>query len=111
MTKIPHVHATIIKAWADGAVIQYQDKDNCWILVGHPSWSCDLNYRIKPEPKPDIIRYARARCRLYDLKDLADIVDNQQQTKTYWSISKNAGDNLKAVFDGETGEFKSVEKV
>ncbi len=47
--KKPHVHAELIKAWADGAVIEYY-KDGKWCrpMLG-PSWSEGTKYRIKPE--------------------------------------------------------------
>jgi hypothetical protein len=52
----PHVHAAIIKAWADGAAIEVFTKyahfqlDRKWLPVGtHPSWIEDMEYRVKPE--------------------------------------------------------------
>lgn len=49
----PHIHAEAIKAWADGAVIQFQNSpDGNWFDVeGEPTWHKSLGYRIKPEPK------------------------------------------------------------
>lgn len=51
----PHKHAELIKAWADGAIIQYFDPGNdCWTDVFNniPSWSNDYDYQVKPsEPK------------------------------------------------------------
>ena len=47
----PHVHADLIKAWADGAQIQYNDSysDNgLWRDIANPVWSKDQVYRIKP---------------------------------------------------------------
>lgn len=50
----PHIHAEVIKAWADGKEIQYSHvhtrgwvdlKDLC------PQWFEEIKYRIKPEPK------------------------------------------------------------
>lgn len=49
--KNPHVHAEVIKAWADGAEIEYQvEGDNHWWATDSPSWSPRVSYRIKPEP-------------------------------------------------------------
>lgn len=48
----PHPHADLIKAWADGAHIQYFDeKRNVWddCLLNAPTWGKDIKYRIKPE--------------------------------------------------------------
>lgn len=45
----PHKHAELIKAWADGAIIQYLDGD-FWEDVVHntPYWDKNTQYRIKP---------------------------------------------------------------
>jgi len=47
-----HKHSKLIKAWADGQVIELQAKDGRWLHSPHPSWNADLNYRIRP-PAPD----------------------------------------------------------
>lgn len=62
----PHKHAELIKAWADGAEIEvrvlntnrgwsdWQDDPNpCWVTSGRIYYE----YRIKPEPKPDVVKY------------------------------------------------------
>ena len=48
-----HPHAELIKAWTNGADIQYwDDNDNKWIdchgYSGFPTWDVELQYRIKP---------------------------------------------------------------
>ena len=48
-----HPHAELIKAWTNGADIQYWDDDaNKWIdcqgYNGFPTWDVELQYRIKP---------------------------------------------------------------
>jgi hypothetical protein len=46
----PHKHAEIIKAWADGSVIEYYDGiDDKWYDVPNPEWSLSQSYRVKPE--------------------------------------------------------------
>lgn len=50
----PHVHAELIKAWADdpaGVVIQYRNPDCDWrnTCNNKPSWDVDTQYRIKPK--------------------------------------------------------------
>lgn len=45
----PHKHAELIKAWADGAEIQFCDPyDKAWSSITNPTWSTNHNYRIKP---------------------------------------------------------------
>lgn len=93
----PHKHAELIKAWADGATIQsrvkYQDKweDDCL-----PSWdtALDIEYRIKPEPKPDVVKYGLVMF---------------NETATPFTKDYQRNDNIKLTWDGETGELKSAE--
>ena len=40
-----------IKAWADGADIEFLDKDtNRWITKMYDGWDIEAEYRIKPQP-------------------------------------------------------------
>ena len=54
----PHKHAEVIKAWADGAVIEYKRDDELseWreVVNGTPSWSEHFQYRVKPK---NIVKY------------------------------------------------------
>lgn len=47
----PHVHAELIKAWADGAEIQYKPggKQGNWLDCLYPTWDSCIEYRIKPK--------------------------------------------------------------
>ena len=92
----PHKHAELIKAWADGAEIQFRrDQEFEWLDAGHnPEWYNSFEYRIKPQPKPDVeykthIRWDKG----WQLVDTTS--------------TKSA--NLKLTFDSETGELKSAE--
>jgi len=49
----PHKHAELIKAWADGAKIQWKNKvdgywEECYFT---PYWKDDCEYRLKPTLK------------------------------------------------------------
>ncbi len=48
----PHKHAAIIKAWADGAEIEFQSNNGPWSDVSEPRWYHDHEYRVKPQPQP-----------------------------------------------------------
>lgn len=48
--KEPHKHALLIKAWADGAEIQFKTDADNWITTANPAWSPDTEYRIKEDP-------------------------------------------------------------
>jgi len=99
--KTPHKYAELIKAWADGAEIQvYSDHCNEWVNYSegeYPSWGDEYKYRIKPEPKPDMVLHYRVNN--YEF--------NCVPAKIVWTGSNGA--NLKLTFDGETGKLKSAE--
>lgn len=51
---IPHVHAELIKKWADGAKIQYYvclmgSAFYEWVDIENPTWDIHKMYRVKPE--------------------------------------------------------------
>lgn len=55
----PHKHADVIKAWADGATIQFlfkrlDDSTAHWIdcADNFPAWEHTIEYRVKPAPLP-----------------------------------------------------------
>ena len=96
--KTPHVHAELIKAWADGAQIQiYNEAMNGWIDIGNRGniiyWCNGDQFRIKPEPKPDVVRYSWL---------------SPSGTSGTNSLHYVGQDNIKHVYDGETGRLKSV---
>lgn len=93
----PRKHAELIKAWADGAEIEYYaPTDGKWTaVVSFPSWSDSTHYRIKPQPKPDVVRAFRATT--YSLFECIDLYTHEG--------------NLVLTFSGETGELKSAEVI
>ncbi|MNL44139.1 hypothetical protein D3C87_1666950 [compost metagenome] len=93
----PHKHAAIIKAWADGAEIQVCYSTNVWMDVDIPSWRLDKEYRIKPEPKPDVVMER-------PIKLEGDMILGRNENRYY----KN---NCRFTFDGETGQLKAVEMI
>jgi hypothetical protein len=59
----PHVHAALIKQWADNPKlpIQWRERNKAtWIHTHQPVWSDLYQYRIKPEVKKG--RYRVALC-------------------------------------------------
>lgn len=54
----PHKHAALIKAWADGAEIQFRAVPGHGEWVDEPRhllWDNIAEYRIKPEREPDVV--------------------------------------------------------
>ena len=93
----PHKHAELIKAWADGHTIErlwndYKGNSKGWLIDNEPDWSEFEEYRIKPEPKPDIEYFY-------------EFMRHGQGIKT---IESNRA-NLKLIYDGETEKLKSAE--
>ena len=151
-----HKHAELIKAWADGAEIEWQDFKGEWKITKCPHWfvnrcyrikppevarwrkdmaqalkdgkvvehldvkgwrrslitleemldpTCDWfgcieeNYRTRPEPKPDVVRYGTA--------EFAEFFDNYRVSNIF--KERYERHNLKLTWDGETGALKSSE--
>ena len=47
-----HKHAELIKAWADGAEIEFWSKSSeKWVADLKPDWLTCCEYRVKPKPK------------------------------------------------------------
>jgi hypothetical protein len=57
----PHKHAELIKAWADGAEIQYNHWGSAWKDSISPTWDKNFQYRIKPEEKQPVVRWLWAK--------------------------------------------------
>jgi hypothetical protein len=93
-----HKHADLIHAWADGAQIQWKDPkyDNPWDSIKTPAWFEDIEYRIKPEPMPDV---PRSFC-------VDSWGHNIRLPYPHTNMDKP---NLRLVFEGETGKLKSAE--
>lgn len=89
----PHVHAEVIKAWADGAKIEYYSKEfGCWcdIADNHPSWYDWTEYRVKPEP---VVKY-------HGIMQGTDGYEHMNHNTGYHSELSNVrdqGDNWKII--------------
>ena len=94
----PHIHAEMIKAWADGAQIEFKMANGGWRLMDcRVTWSENNEYRIKPEYKPDTVELYKAH---------AGFKNGCVRIAEHWER-----DNLKLTFDGETGKLKSAEVI
>jgi hypothetical protein len=92
----PHKHAELIKAWADGAEIEYESH-GIWVDEAYPDWYPEMQYRIKPEQKPDKWSY------LLCSKFLWIELSSSPKNKHLWK------DVIRLKRDGETGKIKSAE--
>ena len=88
----PRKHAKLIKAWADGAEIEYRWLDqSAWCSSSALIWREECEYRIKP--KPDVVTF-----------DCLELDDGAAA----FAFGK---DNLKLTWCGETGKLKLAEVV
>jgi len=101
----PRKHSELIKAWADGKSIQIQttrcrtghsNQTTDWDDEPKPTWDDWANYRIKPEPKPDVER---------------DIYLTYDKIAGPTVGVKYSSPNVRAIFDAETGDLKDIRKL
>lgn len=93
-----HKHHDLIVAWANGAEIQ-EWVSGSWITIGLggcASWSLCATYRVKPTPKPDVMRQ-------FFFKPPAHGIPGQ-----WYPGCSSEGDNILCQWDGETGKLKTV---
>jgi len=90
---IPHKHAELIKAWADGADIQVKNGDIWSDMDWNPKWDEQCVYRIRPEPKL-ITKMVELSL---DEEDMGYAVFSGKQS------------NLRVVFDANTKDIVEVE--
>ena len=89
-----HIHQDLIDAYAKGAKIQFLTSLDKWEDREVPLWHKTGQYRIKPEPKPDV----------------TEILSNTMcQGWTKVSVPVCFNENIKVTRCGETGKLKSVE--
>jgi hypothetical protein len=97
----PHKHAETIKAWADGADIEYRARGSQEWKPIFEGWSWDNSLvaecRVKPEPKPDWGKLVR--------------IDTLRRHICRWEESSLPNANLHLTFDGETNKLKSAEVI
>jgi len=99
--KTPHKHAELIKAWADGAEIECRSPITDWGYCA-PEWDVRCEYRIKPEPKPDVVRYATTW--------FSTVEDDHLLSQMLTEIITSS-DNIKLTFDGTTNKLITAELI
>lgn len=98
-----HKHADLIIAWANGAKIQCKKSGSeTWDDEKNPTWVDHFEYRIKPEPQPDVVQY----CVIYTYR--AGNLFDHPDTVMANSNHPRARGAIALTFDGKTGSIKSV---
>ena len=106
-----HKDYDLIMAWANGAEIEYFAKGDgfdCWVDVKNPIWDNAI-YRIKTEPKHDIVLYAYAEN--YKCGGIALITNAYKNFAEDNPIKHRCKENIKLIYDGNTNEIKAVELI
>lgn len=98
-----HKHAAVLRAIADGKTVEYKGEGSGrWLVPNtgtNPITQEHLEWRIKPEPKPDVVRWVNA---------YSDMGWETSHDALNGSLQSLAG-LIKVTFDGETGKLKSAE--
>jgi hypothetical protein len=83
----PHVHAEVIKAWADGAEVQVSTDGGCtWADAAAPMFSYACLYRIKPEPKEPTTWYQGVFSHPGGWLFIPDrLFRGEDEARSYWS--------------------------
>jgi hypothetical protein len=91
MTK--HKHYEAIMAWANGAAIELKDAAlGTWRDTNSPTWYADADYRVKQEPKPDVVSEV--------------LLVNSLSAGPLLYAASPLECNCVLVFDGETNKLK-----
>ena len=88
-----HIHYETIMAWANGAEVEMYDLyRDTWHSVDSPSWFESVRYRVKPQPKPDLVHEA--------------LIVNSLSAGPMLYAASPLETNIVLVFDGETNNLK-----
>jgi len=100
-----HRHADLIHAWAEGAEIEHRilslgddKKEGQWVNTKCPDWRLTMEYRIKPEKKPDVVKYFNAAYVGETIKYFGRDLEH-----------KSESDVMRLTYDGETGKLIKAE--
>jgi len=76
---IPHKHAEVIKAWADGETIEYRSNPNRgWEAIYSPTFIPNMEYRVKPKETVGFLQVRHAF--VSELSDYKTKYDNVKFT-------------------------------
>lgn len=103
-----HKHADVLIAIAEGKIVQYRDECSDWrdadfsVLENYtdPITFPYKEWRIKPESKPDLVKYLGTN-------KFGNKIWNMLETD--FNIISHWNSQLKLTFDGETGKLKKAE--
>lgn len=96
-----HKHAAVLRAISYGKAVEYKGEGSGRWLVPttgtNPLTQTHLEWRIKPEPKTDVVRYVN----LYDTEACVN--------RFHAMGADDLLGTIKCTIDGKTGKLKSAE--
>lgn len=103
--KQPHKHAEVLRAIADGKEVQFKNQiSGAWVETNHvnlnPITHPELEWRVKPEPKPDVVLYSIAH---------PLTTNNLGNVSNAYPLPERWEPNLRLTFDGDTCKLKNAE--
>lgn len=103
----PHKHADVLHAIAEGKEVQYKHRiSHAWVTPEHvnPISNPEVEWRVKPEPKPDVVMYAR----VHEPRkgNIAAYITN-----AFVNAEAVGQPNLRIYYCGETGKLKKAEVI
>lgn len=108
MTK-RHKHADLMHTYAENCGVEIECKSlttGNWHVITNPAWIEDMEYRIKPEKKPDVvINY------LFEKYDGKSFPKYHTAARDYEFNVDGRPCNLRLTFSGETGELIKAEVI
>lgn len=115
----PHPYQALIKAWADGAIIQFWDGApyNVWRDVKHnqPTWQPDVKYRVKPTTRTQYLSMVSAKTddtpTVYTVRDKYSEAVQDQFLKDDGAGVWNPAGVIMFTSDPKTGKVLTAEVV
>jgi len=102
----PHIHAEVIKAWADGAKIEFLElMSGHWFYTSNPDWHIEQQYRVKPVTKPDVVRYVN-----YYGGSFGILFSSSEEINSF-KVKRQDAQTLELICDGETRALKSIKMI
>lgn len=110
--KVPHVHAAVIKAWADGAEIEWRcGAFSAWFTSVNPGFIAKYEYRVKPEPHKHQDLIDALKTGATDIQFLEDQVWRTLSPKENWVFGKEAELRRAHKWQKEMDAFRAGEWV
>ena len=99
----PHIHAEVIKAWADGKPIEWRENPSeHWQLIRDPSFVENFEYRVKPE---EVVDYTVV---FPDGRPGVSFTSTIEELKYYYSANRYQGYMKRTRLDGKVVSFEFI---